>query len=471
MKLKEFDVSHVIKNAKSLLAEEKNISPALKSVIEILLVIVSIFMEKFNKNSANSSKPPSEDKNRLRGSKKPPSGRKPGGQNGHEGYRLEKVDDPDEIEFIKIDKRTLPRGRNYRDVGYESRQVIDIRISKVVTEYRAQILADIDGNRYVAPFPEEVRQDVQYGAGVKSHAVYMSQFQLLPYQRIQDYFHEKMYIPLSSGSLFNFNQEAFNLLEQFDEIAKKQLIKSSVLHGDETGINIDKKKYWLHTASSDLWTYFYPHEKRGKIAMDAIGILPHFKGTLCHDHWKSYYAYSCTHALCNAHHLRELQYAFENDQQKWANEMSLLLLEIKKAVETAGQLSVQAKQDYRVRYRAIILAGEMKCPLPEKPKKGRLKKSTSRNLLERLRDHEDEVLRFMENPLVPFTNNQSENDIRMTKVQQKISGCFRSLDGALIFCRIRSYLSTCRKHNMNITEALDLLFQGKLPDFVNDSRS
>lgn len=470
MKVKDIDVSHVIKNAKSLLAEEKNISPALKSVIEILLVIVSIFMEKFNKNSANSSKPPSEDKNRLRGSKKPPSGRKPGGQNGHEGSRLEKVDDPDEIELIKIDKRTLPRGRKYRDVGYESRQVIDIRISKVVTEYRAQILADIYGNHYVAPFPTEIRQDVQYGVGVKSHAVYMSQFQLLPYQRIQDYFHEKMHIPLSAGSLYNFNKQVFDLLADFDEIAKKKLIKSDILHGDETGININQKKYWLHTASSALWTYFYPHEKRGKIAMDAIGILPHFKGILCHDHWKSYYTYTCMHALCNAHHLRELEYAFENDQQKWANEMSLLLLEIKKVVETAeGQLSAQTKQDYRARYRAIILSGEMHCPLPDKPKKGRLKKSTSRNLLERLRDHEDEVLRFMENPLVPFTNNQSENDIRMTKVQQKISGCFRSLEGALIFCRIRSYLSTCRKHDMNITQALDLLFQGKLPSFVNDS--
>lgn len=470
MKLKDVDVSQVIKNAKALLAEEKNISPALKSVIEILLVIISIFVERFNKNSANSSKPPSEDKNRKKGSKNKPSDRKPGGQNGHEGSRLEKVSNPDEIKLIKIDKRTLPKGRSYREVGYESRQVIDIRISKIVTEYRAQILSDIYGNKHIASFPENINCDVQYGGGVKSHAVYMSQFQLLPYNRIQEYFRDQMNIPLSSGSLFNFNEEAFNLLEQFEEIAKKHLINTKVLHGDETGINVDKKGYWLHTASSDLWTYFYPHEKRGHVAMNEIGILPNFKGTLCHDHWKSYYTYKCIHALCNAHHLRELEYAFENDNQKWAKDMSLLLLEIKKSVEkTKRKLKSETKEAYRARYRAIILAGEMHCPLPDKPKTGRLKKSKSRNLLERLRDFEGDVLRFMEDPLVPFTNNQSENDLRMTKVQQKISGCFRSIDGARIFCRVRSYISTCRKHGVSATDALDLLFQGKFPDFLNES--
>lgn len=469
MKLKDIDVSQVIKNAKSLLAEEKTISPALKAVFEILIMIITILSERFSLNSSNSSKPPADDKDRKRGSKKKPSVRKPGGQNGHEGNRLEKVDGPDEIEFIKIDKRTLPRGRQYRDIGYESRQVIDIRISRVITEYRAQILSDIYGNQYVAPFPENVSRDIQYGAGVKSHAVYMSQFQLLPYNRIQDYFRDQMDIPLSCGSLFNFNEEAFNLLDRFDDIAKKNLIKTAVLHSDETGINIDKKKFWLHTASSDLWTYFYPHEKRGHVAMNAMGILPHFKGTLCHDHWKSYYAYKCRHALCNAHHLRELEYAFEHDNQPWAQEMSLLLLEIKEALEKAnGKLKPNAIDNYRARYRSIILTGDIHCPLPDKPKTGRLKKTKSRNLLERLRDHEDEVLRFMEDPLVPFTNNQSENDLRMTKVQQKISGCFRSMDGALFFCRLRSYLSTCRKHDVSATEALDLLFQGKLPEFMSE---
>lgn len=470
MKVEDIDVGEAVHKVKMLLKKDKKISPALRAALEVLLVIVSIFISRFNKNSSNSSKPPSEDKNRKRGSTRKPTGRKPGGQDGHEGNRLEKVDEPDEVKFIKIDKRTLPRGRTYREVGYESRQVIDIRISRVVTEYRAQILADVYGNQFVAPFPEEVSRDVQYGGSVKSHAVYLSQFQLLPYQRIQDYFREQMNMPLSSGSLFNFNQEAYTLLEQFDAIAKKKLIGSDVLHSDETSINVDKKKYWLHTASSDLWTYFYPHEKRGHVAMNDIGILPHFKGTLCHDHWKSYYTYSCTHALCNAHHIRELEYAFENDHQKWAKELSLLLIEIKDAVEKAkGKLSTDVKQTFRTRYQSLIMMGDIQCPLPDKPKTGRLKKSKSRNLLERLRDHEDEVLRFMENPQVPFTNNQSENDLRMTKVQQKISGCFRSYQGALFFCRIRSYLSTCRKHNVTITQALELLFQGKLPDFLNDS--
>lgn len=470
MKVEDIDVGEAVNQVKLLLKKDKKISPSLRAALEVLLVIISVFVGRFNKNSSNSSIPPSKDEDRKKGSRKKPSERKPGGQHGHEGCRLEQVEDPDEIAFIKIDKRRLPRGPKYREVGYESRQVIDIRISRFVTEYRAQILADIYGNRYVAPFPDKVTRDVQYGNGIKAHAVYMSQFQLLPYKRIQDYFHEQMHVLLSAGSLYNFNQEAFDLLECFDTIAKEKLIKSLVLHGDETSINIDKKKYWLHTASSDLWTYFYPHEKRGHIAMDAIGILPQFKGTLCHDHWKSYYTYSCTHALCNAHHLRELEYAFENDHQKWAQELQLLLLEIKDAVENAKEkMSAQDKQKFRIRYQSIIMMGDIQCPLPDKPKKGRLKKSKSRNLLERLRDYEEDVLRFMENPLVPFTNNQSENDLRMTKVQQKISGCFRSLDGALFFCRIRSYLSTCRKHKISMTDALDLLFQGKMPDFINGS--
>jgi transposase len=206
--------------------------------------------------------------------------------------------------------------------------------------------------------------------------------------------------------------------------------------------------------------------------MDAIGILAKFIGVMCHDHWKPYYKYTCTHALCNAHHLRELTYAEEEDKQKWAGLMKMLLLEINKAVNDAeGKVSPSVAQEYRLKYRALLTeAGQNECPPPEdirkKGQKGRIKKSKSRNLLERLTKYEDDVLRFMENDFVPFTNNLGENDLRMTKVQQKISGCFRSMEGAYIFCRVRGYLSTCRKHGVNATEALRLLFQGKLPDFV-----
>lgn len=230
---------------------------------------------------------------------------------------LKKVDNPDRVKVINVDRRKLPAGR-YKQVGFDTRQVFDIDISRVVTEYRAQILEDDKGHRYVAPFPKGVTKAAQYGTGTKAHSVYMSQFQLIPYNRIQDYFADQLQIPVSEGSIFNFNKEAFGLLDDFENLSKNELAASAVAHADETDINIGGDKRWLHCASNDLWTHYYPHEKRGKVAMDDIGILPRFKGVLCHDHWKPYYKFDCTHALCNAHHLRELTRAWEQDDQQWA---------------------------------------------------------------------------------------------------------------------------------------------------------
>jgi transposase len=394
---------------------------------------------------------------------------KQGGQKGHEGRTLVKVDEPDVIEELHIDKCTLPKG-NYKKVGYESRQVFDIHISRTVTEYRADILEDENGNRFIAAFPAEITQPTQYGTGVKAHAVYMSQFQLLPYDRIKDYFAEQMNFPLSTGTLFNFNQRAYELLEPFEAMAKQRLSEATLAHADETGMNVGGKRKWLHCFSNERWTLLFPHDKRGSVAMDECGILPDFNGTLCHDHWKPYYKYDCQHALCNAHHIRELTSAFEQHEQQWAKAMQDLLEEINvKTIEAGGALSPHLQKEYRLEYRKIIGEGDKESPPPDEKRKkgqrGRIKKSKPRNLLERLRDFEDDVLRFMTTQEVPFTNNQGERDIRMTKVHQKVSGCFRSAEGAKIFCRIRSYLSTCKKQGISATTALSLLFQGKLPDF------
>jgi len=468
--IQNIDIDATLEKVKRLLVEEKDLSPAMRSMVELLVLLITLLVGRLNLNSRNSSKPPSSDPNRNKKSKAK-GDKKAGGQKGRVGVTLQKVDDPDEIEDIKLDRKQLPLGR-YREIGYESRQVFDIDISRVVTEYRAQILEDSKGNRFVAPFPNGVTKAVQYGNSVKAHSVYMSQFQLIPYSRIEDYFKEQLQIPISSGSIFNFNQEAYDLLGTFEEKVKSKLIKSMLLHVDETSINIGGNKHWLHCTSNDLWTHFFPHEKRGSLATDVIGILPKFTGILCHDHWKPYYTYDCTHSLCNAHHLRELTSVWEQDNQKWAKRMKELLEEMNGAVNDAGGLlgSVESKK-YRHKYRTILKKAEVECPPPDetqrKGKRGRMKRTKGRNLLERLRDFENDVLRFLENKIVPFTNNLGENDIRMTKVQQKISGCFRSMDGAKIFCRVRSYLSTCRKHDVNTSKALDLLFQGKLPDFVN----
>lgn len=471
MKIEAINVEKTIENTRRCLDEDSSVSPALKSSIELLLVLVTLLLNQLGLNSSNSSKPPSTDPNRKK-KKKLPGEKKPGGQKGHTGKTLKKFSDPDIIEKIPVDKAVLPKG-DYRDVGYESRQIVDIDISRIVTEYRAQILEDSKGKRFTAPFPEGVSRPVQYGVNVKVHSVYMSQYQLVPYNRVEENFQDQVGIPISAGSVYNFNKDVYKRLEIFETIVKSKLIESDLCHADETGINIDGKRLWLHCVSNNFWTYYLPHEKRGFDAMEEMGVLPHFKGILCHDHWKPYFKIDCQHSLCNAHHLRELERAWEQDKQEWARDIRTLLLQTNKAVDDAGgKLSATDSMKYRQQYRNLMEKAEKECPPPDegqrKGKRGRLKRSKSRNLLERLMDFETETLLFMDDEKVPFSNNQGENDIRMTKVQQKISGCFRSMKGAAMFCRIRSYLSTCRKNGVRASEALRLLFENKLPEFLNE---
>ena len=475
MTVEDIDIDAAIANIRQLLKEDKAVSRTLKAAIEVMILLVSILTKRLGLNSRNSSKPPATDfganRNKKTNNKPESPKRKPGGQPGHHGATLEPVDHPDETIPIKIDRRTLPKGLDYRSAGVEIRQTFRLRIKQFVTEYQAEVLIDPQGNRYVATFPDDAPNKTQYDHTVKAHAVYLSQFQLLPYERIAQYFLEVATMPLSQGSLCNFNQKAYDKLETFDAIAKQKLIHSAVVHADETGINVGGKRIWLHNASNDQWTYFYPHTIRGKKAMDEIGILPDFTGVLCHDHWKPYLKYeACAHALCNAHHLRELERAHEQDDQRWAKNMQNLLIAMNDATKGAGgALNEEEAKPFLKRYRSILTRANKECPRNTRRiegTRGRIAQSKSRNLLERLVKYENEVLRFLTNPDVPFTNNQGENDIRMTKVQQKISGCFRSITGAMIFCRIRSFLVTCRKHGVSPAKAMSDLFAGKLPDFV-----
>lgn len=469
MTINKINIDELTTRVKTQIEKESGLSPALKASMEMMLIVVLLLVDRLGLNSKNSSTPPSADPNRKKPDREK-SKRKPGGQNGHKGNTLQPVATPDIIQNIAIDRSTLPEG-NYTGCDYERRQVFDIDISTVVTEYRAEVVVDEKGRRFVASFPDNVSRPAQYGTGVKENAVYMSLHQLIPYNRIEDHFDDQFGIPISGGTIFNFNQEAYQRLEKFEEWLKKQLISSSLIHADETGINIGGKRSWLHNASNSKYTFFWPHQKRGGEAIDAMGVLPFFLGTLCHDHWKPYYHYAILHALCNAHHLRELERAFEMEKQQWSKAMIALLKEINNATKGAGGcLGSLEAEAFRLRYRELIRIAEIECPPPDekdrKHKRGRILRSKARNLLERLRDYENDVLRFMTNPEVPFSNNQAENDLRMTKVQQKISGCFRSWEGAYIFCRVRSYLSTSRKHGVSASEALRLLFDGKLPDFV-----
>ena len=474
MSIAKIDVTEALKNAERLLRQDRSASPQWRAMVDLLIVIINLLVRKFGANSTNSSLPPSQDPHRQRGSKRsaPAQKRRPGGQNGHEGTTLQRDPNPTHIEGIAIDRRTIPPGR-YKAAGFEARQVIDIEIRKHVTEYRAEILEDAKGDQFVAEFPAGVTRPVQYGNELKAQSVYKSQKQWIPYGRVCDELRDQCGIALSAGSVFNFNRQAFELLEEFhfESIVIRQLITEDLLHVDETGINVNGERRWLHCVCNARWTLYFPHERRGAEAMIAMGVLPRFRGKLGHDHWKAYFTFECLHFLCNGHHLRELQRAWEDDGQRWAQKMHALLLEINDATGEAGGCLPEAQaESFRRRYRSILSSGDRECPPPlakdRAGQRGPLAKTKSRNLLERLRDFETETLRFMNDAAVPFTNNQAERDIRMEKVHQKISGCFRSMLGARISCLVRSYISTCQKHGLSAMDALRSLYSGRLPNFI-----
>jgi transposase len=458
----KINFNETIARVEKCLHEDVRIPAEFKALVELLLLVVKLLVKRQGINSSNSSKPPSQDPNRTRGSKSKGKKRKPGGQPGHNGSHLAQVANPDVVETIELDRRSLPSGI-YKHAGYEVRQLIEILISTEVTEYRAEILESASGDQYVAEFPEGIKSPVQYGNSVKAQSTYLSQYQLVPLLRVKDHFRDQLEIELSKGSISNWNAELFDSLESFEAWARRDLIKAFRNNADETGINVGGKRLWLHSVSNDKTTLFHADEKRGKDAMDRMGVLPLFTGVLMHDHWKPYFGYKCKHGLCNAHHLRELEAAIEFDGQKWAKAMQEHLIVMRDAVEEAGgALPKMRASVLRKKYRKILRKAEMECPLNLKTRA----QTKSRNLLERLRDFEKETLRFLRDSDVPFTNNLGENDIRMTKVQQKISGCFRSMDGARKFCRIRSYISTCRKRGIGPGDALRMAFEGKLPAFI-----
>lgn len=431
---------------------------------------------RLNQNSGNSNKPPSSDgwnkpspkSRRQRGQ------RKPGGQPGHPGHRLEMTPHPDHvIEHKPLSCRRC--GNKFLRQALKQthrRQIFDVpELGIEVTEHQTYsgkcCCCNIETH---AEFPDGITQSVQYGSRVKGLIVYLSQYQLLPYTRLKELIKDIFNHSLSTGTLVRMNQEAYTQLADIENQVKEQLKMGDILHADETGVRVLKTLQWLHVSSTDKLTYYGVHAKRGRQAMDSQGLLPEFKGTLVHDHLKAYFNYGQQHALCNVHHLRELTFIQEHYQCKWAFKMEKLLLRIKEKVDLAfaqtGQgLSTQELQRLRKRYMNILYKGKEETPLLYDGKKKQVKQTKARNLLERLRRFNGSVLAFMYNPIVPFSNNQAEQDIRMAKVQQKISGCFRSQQGAHTFCRIRGYISTLRKNKSPILEALQhtLAGQPRLP--------
>ncbi len=445
------------------------------AIIAKLTKEIEELKNKLAKNSRNSSKPPSSDgydKPKPKSQRKK-SGRPSGGQRGHTGSTLKQVAYPDRIEEHKV-KNCENCGATLSTLefnDYEARQVFDLpKIEVVVTEHRAQITrCPCCENRTKAAFPMGVTQAVQYGTRLQATTTYLSQYQLLPYKRLQELLCDLFQVNLSQGTLNRILDKGYNHLELFDREAKEMLRQSDVVHFDESGIRVKKDRHWLHVASTEQITHYHIDPKRGQTAMDEMGVLPDYQGYAVHDHWASYYRYNCQHVLCNAHHLRELTFAEEQHQQQWATKLKACLLSAKKEVDNAIEAGNASLDPSRVtyfsrRYSRLLRIGLAEVPVLPKDKnrtRGKVKQHKVKNLHDRLTNHKKEVLAFLYDFSLPFDNNLAERDVRMVKVKQKISGCFRSEQGARVFSRIRGYISSIRKQGYNVFNALIDAFEGR----------
>lgn len=436
------------------------------------------------RDSHNSSLPPSHDLPwqkvlRTRSLRKK-TGLKVGGQLEHAGATLRQVAEPDEvITHAPLTCRSCHKSlRQHRSTGCVHRQVFDIKEGRMkVTEHRVLIICCRKCETVTkAEFPASVRAPVQYGAGVLCRVSYLHLYQLLPIARTSEAMQDMFGCSISPATVQRASRIFSGKLVRSEQRIKTAIRDASVIGADETGLRVAGNNSWIHVARTDHFTHYAFDVRRGKAAMDEIGILPQFKGTLVRDGYLSYSRFEkCSHSLCNAHLLRELVFIEETDpeQRVWTRALSKLLLKIKAAAKLAraqkeAELERDAQQGWVKRYDQLVKkASKLNPVLPRRkrvagaPKKKRVTQPIAGRIAERLHRRRDEVLRFMTDLSVPFDNNGSERDLRMVKLQQKISGCFRTEDGARTFCRVRSYLSTARKQGHSLLHALERAFNGK----------
>jgi transposase len=459
------------------IAELEALVAQLREQLRVLLAENQTLRERVAKDSHNSHKPPSSDGLQRRPrSQRRKSGRKSGGQLGHRGETLPLVATPDEVSTHRAPACPhcqLPL-EEVTPHAVERRQVLELPPVRLhVREHQAaHVRCPGCGRVAVAGFPADVPSRIQYGPRLRALVVYLVEQQLVPYARVRELLADLFGQSLSVGTLVSMVQQCAQALAPAEETLKAEAQAAPVLHHDETGVRVAGRLQWVHVSSTATLTHFGVHPKRGNEATEAIGILPAFRGVSVHDGWKPYRTYTaCRHALCNVHHLRELTFVEEELHQPWAGKLKALLHAMKAAVATAQasgltSLPPQERSALHTRYDTLLLAGlaanpPPPLPPPEDRRPGRRKQSPTRNLLERLWLHQAEVLAFLDDFTIPFDNNRAEQDLRMFKVQQKVSGCFRADTGAQAYCRIRGYLSTLRKRRQALLHALHTVFTGR----------
>lgn len=441
---------------------------ALTKQVETLTAKVTELEGRLAQNSRNSSKPPSSDGlNRPKPKSQRKAGQKPrGGQKGHPGHTLKKAEQPDHIETHAPPSQCDACHRPLTAIIVETRQVFDLPLLRPeVTEHQVLEARCPCGAIHRGKFPAHATAPVQYGPRIKAAVVQLTHQHMMPLARTGSLTGDLFALPLSDATVLSFNIEAAERLAPTVALMGEALKVAPIAHADETGMNVAGKLFWLHVVATTVLTWIGCHANRGKKAFDALGILIAFSGTLVHDGWKPYRDLACKHALCNAHHLRELTYVFEEMQQVWAKRMLELLVAACHEVAANGSPLTPPRSTYYLRaYNRILTAGEAANPrAPPSGRRGRTKQNKAFNLLDRLRTHSDDVWRFMTDHNVPFTNNPAEQAVRMPKVKQKISGGFRTEEGLKTFCTIRSYLATLHKQGESLFTSLTLTFQGSPP--------
>jgi len=430
---------------------------------------------RLSKDSHNSSKPPSSDGlTKKTRSLRVASSAKPGGQLGHVGKTLKRTNEVDVVIEHPLPQRCDACGIPLLTADArldQRRQVFDIPVARYqVTEHRTRQLRCSCGQPHQSQFPDGVTEVVQYGPNVRALAVHLSEGQLLPLGRSAQLITQLFALKVSPATVLAWIGEASARLRPNVERIAQALTDVPVAHADESGLRVASRLHWLHTVASDTLTWYGVHAKRGMLAIVAHGILPKRTATLVHDCWRPYWQLDCEHALCNAHLLRELTFLHETIGQSWPKRMIGLLTRARKRCEAARQENRAALSTRQIRriftdYQVILGDAHAHNPhaIRQNKSRGRVKQTLAFNLLCRMREHAAEVLRFVTDLRVPFTNNLGERAIRMPKVKQKISGCFRTLKGAQDFCIIRSYLDTMHKQGHNLFEVLRLTFMGHPP--------
>jgi transposase len=460
----------------AVIVELRAVNAEQTRLIATLQARVAELERRLGKDSSNSSMPPSSDGLRKpsrvkRRADEGAEARRPGKQPGAPGAHLAQVEEPDEVAW-HVPDRCGGCGAELTGasvVGVEARQVFDLPpLGLRVTEHRAERRRCACGTITAAAFADHVRAAACYGPGVRALVCYLCVHQHLPVDRAAQLLADVLGASVATGTLAAVLSEGAAGLDGFLATVRDQLAAAPVAHFDETGARVAGRLHWVHSASTSLLSLLTVHAKRGKAAMDQAGVLPGFVGVAVHDGWAPYWRYEVPHALCGAHLLRELEAITQEPGQGWAAGMAELLVDAKLAADRAraagvGRVEGAARARLHTRYARLLADGQAANPPPPASgrRRGRAPRSPAARLLARLDAHRDEVLRLLDDTRVPFDNNQAERDLRMVKLQQKISGCWRTLAGAEAFLVLRSYLSTARKHGRNPLAVLGQLFQGQ----------